>query len=248
MYTYTHTPPHKCVHRTRCTPLPWGPQSSGLVTWARLLLLRPAQGTTEPTALLRGVESLESAHILLCTSLIWHRAVSPEKRHHHEIRTEPPLGWWVPHATVWKVSWSRGLPRPQASWEGALRPQGRAGQASNCLWMQMHWVGSRRAGRQFLEGTGCARPRTYYWEGARKRHKWVASGSLRVPTLGNRSFRRLLRQKSPRAPPWESSPVAMELTSLSVNPPCTGERSSPTAGKNLARLPEPEREPWPPSS
>lgn len=113
-------------------------------------------------------------------------------------------------------------PRPQASWEGALKswagagksavlaqgvapllrprggclrgreeaenirkPESRRSQASTCLWMKMHWDGSRGAGRQFLEVTGCAQPWVHYWEEARMQQEWDSSGSLSVLTLGN---------------------------------------------------------------
>lgn len=55
---------------------------------------------------------------------------------------------------------------------GIREPEAGRLQASNCLWMKMHWVGSRGAGRLFLEVTGSAQPRTHYWEGARKEPKW----------------------------------------------------------------------------
>ena len=55
---------------------------------------------------------------------------------------------------------------------GIWEPEAGRLQASNCLWMKMHWVGSRGAGRLFLEVTGSAQPRTHYWEGARKEPKW----------------------------------------------------------------------------
>lgn len=49
------------------------------------------------------------------------------KKHRYEICAKPPLSHWAPHATFWKVSCPQGLPRPQAPWEGALRPQAKAG-------------------------------------------------------------------------------------------------------------------------
>lgn len=60
-------------------------------------------------------------------------------------------------------------------------------------------MGSKGAGRQFLEVTGCAQPGTHYWEGVRKQQRWEGSGSLSVLTLEN--FLAASQLEIPQVPP-----------------------------------------------
>lgn len=97
-------------------------------------------------------------------------------------------------------------------------------------------LGGQQRGREaFREATGCARPRTHYWEGARKQQKWVGPGSLSVLSLGSR-ISWLLSARNPHRPHPGKAPPDGELTSLSVSPSCTGELSSSTAGEPLAQV------------
>lgn len=88
---------------------------------------------------------------------------------------------------VWSLLrvWRSGLgscvcPVGRGQAGGIREPESGKSQAHTCLCMQMRW-----GRRQFQEVTGCAQPRTHYWEEIRMQQKWEGSGSLSVLTLGN---------------------------------------------------------------